>query len=194
MKLKPVILLPMVLVNVLEIASQAAQQTYDHATQVAQQLAAQQAAQAQSDGPSAITLTLIGQTVILLTTLAGFAYNIYRENRNRRWDLEDRKVERKKAADQLTNVSHQVNEVDQTVQRVRGDHNIIVRKIDRAAEIAAEAAAGNHALESRIAELSKMFEATDAPGPLLARVDANTQKTVEILTEGKPDDRSGQDT
>lgn len=37
---------------------------------------------------------IIGQIVILITTLAGFWRQLYRENRNRKWDVEDRNLTR----------------------------------------------------------------------------------------------------
>src|SRR5688572_11512617 len=52
--------------------------------------------------------TVLGQLVLLLTTIAGFVYTVYRENRNRRWDLEDRKRAREELTAHVEEQKHVV--------------------------------------------------------------------------------------
>lgn len=49
--------------------------------------------------------TLYGQALIFLTTFLGFAIQIYREKRNRRWDLEDRERARLEIAAKVESVA-----------------------------------------------------------------------------------------
>lgn len=66
--------------------------------------------------------TVLLQIIILITTLCGFAYTIYRENRNRKWDLEDREWARQQAIRRSKrmhkHVSTVVEQVGQQVQDV----------------------------------------------------------------------------
>lgn len=80
----------------------------------------------------------IAQIVILITTLASLGFQIYRENRQRKWSLEDRehaeqsrKVIRKKldeqriAIDENTEISRaafdQANHVNEKIARIGGE-------------------------------------------------------------------------
>lgn len=87
---------------------------------------------------------LVGQVVIFLTTVLGFGYNIYRENRNRRWDLEDRRIAREENQRAQQKVSNELA------------HNTTVTV--NAAAAASQVAHKAEALHQRLAQIQGMFE------------------------------------
>lgn len=136
--------------------------------------------------------TIMGQVLILLTTLLGFAYTIYRESRNRRWDLEDRERARHDFTRRVESVKAE--------QRTHGTINTraIVAKIDENTAVNAEAIAAANQHNQKIADLTKLFlEGQDPPDVLetmhhaadtLHRVDDNTKETVQRLRRMKHDE------
>jgi hypothetical protein len=52
------------------------------------------------------------QLVIWITTLTGFIYTIYRENRNRKWDLEDRRAARRQAIKRSRRLEKTMGNID----------------------------------------------------------------------------------
>lgn len=77
--------------------------------------------------------TITGQIIILITTILGFIYTVYRENRNRRWDLEDRERARKELADKLE-IQHA-----KVADKVNADQKVIIDKIQENTEISVSA-------------------------------------------------------
>lgn len=132
---------------------------------------------APSSTTSVDTTTIVGQAIILVTTVAGFWYNIYRENRNRRWDKEDRELARnalvetvkeqrvevvQKVADVAKEVEQKVAAVGDTlVAKADQQHSEVsaaiaenTEKTDQAIKVSQEA---NH-LSRKIAELARAYD------------------------------------
>ncbi len=82
--------------------------------------------------------TAIGQLIIFLTTIAGFIFTLYRENRNRRWDREDRE---QKAV--------------QLAAKVEAAHTAISDKIDENTMISREAFKEANDVNRKIATLTE---------------------------------------
>ena len=120
--------------------------------------------------PAAAQPTASNQFAILITTIAGFAsllathlFQFYKENRNRKWDLQDRASARE---EMLRHQKAQRVETLQTaveiarVSNINRDH--LLGAIDRKTELTAEAGAKTddfnsrlEALHQELAELSK---------------------------------------
>lgn len=124
-----------------------------------------------------VWVTLIGQAVIFLTTIAGFLYNIHRENRQRRWDLEDREYARQKIHQK---VEVKAAEVKEEVRQEIGAHAVqsaaqaqavadqVIGKIAENTAITTAAAAAavdaKRTTETRIKELTDMFQDSNGHG------------------------------
>jgi len=179
------VFLPMVGVNALE--------TYH--LYALQQAAGPQRTMA-SDG------TLLGQFVILVTTIATLLYQIFvrhaewkEKERQRKWDLEDRAAAREKIAEAQVAVHEKLDHTTRTVVR---EHLQLRQAIDentnittQAAAKASVAAAKAAATDQRISELRRIFEGDAAEQ--LDRIDTNTEETVERLRsseEGTQNDSS----
>jgi hypothetical protein len=111
--------------------------------------------------------TLLITTITgLVSTLATFAYNLYRENRNRKWDRENRELARTE----------------------------LLRRIDENTEVSVKAFREANDVNAKIAALTQQFyeavpqriEGEPTPN-VLKRVDENTQEAVQILREAKDD-------
>lgn len=102
---------------------------------------------------------LVTTTAGLVTTLGTFGYNIYRDNRNRRWDLENRRLAREE----------------------------VISRIDENTQISVQAFKEANDVNAKIATLTKQFydvalaENGEPTKNVLERVDENTKQTIEIL-------------
>jgi gas vesicle protein len=118
--------------------------------------------------------TVIGQIVVVVTTILGFAYTIYRENRNRRWDLEDRKRAREelqtlttstatklettvehRATELATALSSRATELAQTVDRQRHQ---LSEQLTENTQISKQAFHEANDVNQKIAELTRKFD------------------------------------
>lgn len=120
------------------------------------------------DRESSMSEVVVGQIVLFLTTLVGFAYQLYVQKRNRKWDLEDRKAiaealaKKVMAAETATVLAHES----------------IAAKIDENTAISIGAFREANTFNEKLIKLTQMFEG----GPVattLERVDETTQKTLE---------------
>jgi hypothetical protein len=75
----------------------------------------------------------VGQIILFLTTVLGFVITIYRENRNRRWDLEDRERTAKALVAQVDTVSKTL------ATKTAASHDALATKIDENTELTATA-------------------------------------------------------
>lgn len=101
---------------------------------------------------------LVTSVTTLVSTILGFGYNLYRDNRNRKWDLENRRLARDE----------------------------VMRKIDQNTEISVQAFKEANDVNAKIAALTRQFyESTHGEGApkVLLRIDENTQEAVQILRE-----------
>lgn len=96
-------------------------------------LTIQSIVQAATEGSPETLTTVLGQALILITTISGFAYTLYRESRQRRWDLEDRARARKDLA--ATLVGHEKAQIE----RAAAVKDVILDKIDENTQISREA-------------------------------------------------------
>lgn len=71
--------------------------------------------------------TVLLQLIILVTTLFGFAYTIYRENRNRKWDLQDREWAREQSILRQKRMKRHVTATGQEVLKQVGN---VEKKVD----------------------------------------------------------------
>ena len=111
--------------------------------------------QAQAEGAEALPGTMIGQVIIFLTTVAGFLFNIYRENRNRRWDLEDRAQARQQTATAAVAVKQ---ELETQTRVVNEAHRDLRQAIDDNTALTAAVADKALAADQRLAEICAQFE------------------------------------
>ena len=111
--------------------------------------------QAQSDGVESLPGTMIGQIIIFLTTVAGFLFNIYRENRNRRWDLEDRAQARQQTATAAVAVKQ---ELETQTRVVNEAHRDLRQAIDDNTALTAAVADKALAADKRLMEICEQFE------------------------------------
>ena len=96
----------------------------------------------------------------IITTVLGFAYNLYRDNRNRRWDLENRRLAREE----------------------------IVARLDENTDLSRVAFKEANDVNMKIAKLTQQFyEALPArvdgepTVAVIKRVDENTKEAVNLL-------------
>ena len=76
--------------------------------------------------------TVILQIVLFLTTVSGFGYTIYRENRNRKWDLEDRAAGRQQAIQRQNEISEKVDQkVGELTQKIEENTQLTVDSDER---------------------------------------------------------------
>ncbi len=117
-----------------------------------------------TDSVSVVVL-VAGQSVIFLTTIIGLLASWFRENRNRRWDLEDRSALAVKVQSQVDHTRMALHDKTEEVrvQTAQQAHKLI-QKIDENTEISrgafAEANAVNLKLlevKQEIARLTNMF-------------------------------------
>lgn len=127
--------------------------------------------------------TLIGQIVLMVVTLSGFAYTIYREKqkqiadeareerkrqdevRNRQWDLEDRERARKELAEKVEEqqrflalkVEDQKQRTDAHMQSITERGHTILKKIDENTAVNEQAITTANKHNEKIVELSRMF-------------------------------------
>jgi hypothetical protein len=121
--------------------------------------------QAQADGAEAIPGTMIGQIIIFLTTVAGFLFNIYRENRNRRWDLEDRARAREETMHRTTIAAVEVKrELDKQSRVVGQVHQELKQAIEDNTALTAAIVDKTINAEERLAEICAKFERGDRNG------------------------------
>ncbi|MBA3578916.1 MAG: hypothetical protein H0W42_02925 [Gemmatimonadaceae bacterium] len=113
--------------------------------------------------------------MLFLTTVAGFLYTIYREKRNRQWDLEDREDAR--------------HEAIRVALETKKD---IVQKIDDNTVVSVQAFAAANDVNLKIADLSEQFLAVttgsaraEASG---ARAEAATARIEALTTRDVPDE------
>ena len=104
-----------------------------HITWAAQQTTA--TASSQTDTLKVQTVdwtTVVLQIVLFLTTVSGFGYTIYRENRNRKWDLEDRAAGRQQAIQRQNEISEKVDQkVGELTQKIEENTQLTVDSDER---------------------------------------------------------------
>lgn len=141
--------------------------------------------------------SLAVQIILLITTLSGFVYTIYRENRNRRWDLEDRERARQELAqrvelatlrqasaatqhrDEIMEVIDKNTQMNEAALREANDVNRRIHDITRMfTEAKAEAQdAANTVADKAAAVEHEIHESAET----LGRVEHNTQEAVARL-------------
>jgi hypothetical protein len=123
--------------------------------------------QAQAEGGIAESLpgTLVGQIIIFLTTVAGFLFNVYRENRNRRWDLEDRARAREETMHRTNVAAVEVKkELDKQSRVVGQVHRELKQAIEDNTALTAAIVDKTINAEERLAEICAKFERGDRNG------------------------------
>lgn len=98
--------------------------------------------------------TILGQLLLFLTTIGGFAIQIYREKRNRQWDLEDRMMARQELA-----------------EKVATTHQKVIEKIEENTELSRVAFSEANDVNGKLLEISSQFRsASDRRGAEMRRV------------------------
>jgi hypothetical protein len=98
-----------------------------------------------------------GQTIIFATTVLGFSIQLFREWRNRKWDLEDRERARKDLEVKVTAVAATAKVANEAVMNKIDENTEISRGAFKEANNAYEAA--NHS-KQQILELSRAIDQT----------------------------------
>jgi seryl-tRNA synthetase len=127
-----------------------------------------------------MTLTIVGQVVILLTTLAGFAIQLYREHRNRKWDLEDRREAREQQRRETEMAAQKLAaKTEQTASK-------IIEKVQEGTEMSKKALAEANDVNKKIYNITRRFTESGAtPGELdaLAQIETTTKDIQEKVTD-----------
>lgn len=92
----------------------------------------------------------VAQIITLLTVIAGFWFQIYRENRNRKWDLEDRSAARKRLDDTTTGLAARTEALHADAEVGR---RIIAEKIDANTVISQQAFTEANNVNMKIASI-----------------------------------------
>lgn len=130
------------------------------------QPAAQEIVKAVTPAPAAITpqtwITVVLQVIIFLTTISGYIYMIYRENRNRRWDLQDREEARAAAAKRSEVVEQKVDKgikvTSVVASQLADTREELGKKIDENTQLTISTAEDN---ASKIERITKRFLVED---------------------------------
>jgi hypothetical protein len=107
---------------------------------------------------------MVGQLILFLTTISGFAYQIYKENRNRRWEVEDRKA-----------LAVKVEEVKESAAVA---HDQLVHKIEENTSISANAFNVANHVNAKIANLTRMFIEVQDDATAVAKVSKDVRANV----------------
>lgn len=115
--------------------------------------------------------TLLGQVLLFLTTLAGFAFQAWREARNRRWAKEEREDLAKKVEEQRQELTSKIDE--NTVLTARG------------VEASREAIRVGNNFNAKLQVVMGRFDALgdrerQRQSERIERIDATTQETNDI--------------
>lgn len=94
--------------------------------------------------------TLVGQFLLFLTTVIGFGIQMYRESRNRKWDLEDRKNARREMESKVESVK----------QETVAAHEVVVRKIEENTELSRTAFSEANNVNKKFLALANAINAT----------------------------------
>lgn len=87
-----------------------------------------------------MTQTILGQFLLFLTTIAGFAIQLYREKRNRDWDVRDRELARALIA-----------------KKVEVAHDAVLQKIEENTEISREAFTEANNVNAKLLSMSNQI-------------------------------------
>lgn len=113
--------------------------------------------------------TIVLQAVTWLTMVSGFIYTIYRENRNRRWDLEDRAEARKVALEQSQKLEKKVENVDKAAVVVAGEvaqaHRDLSAQIAENTAITVDAQAQSQDAKAKIDDFLERIRKADEHDP-----------------------------
>jgi hypothetical protein len=96
------------------------------------------------------TQTTLGQVALALITLAGFGLQMWKESRNRKWDLEDRERARKE-------LEMKVTEAQQTAVVA---NEAVIQKIDENTEISRNAFKEANNTNQKLLELAHAIDQT----------------------------------
>lgn len=93
---------------------------------------------------------ILGQILIFLTTVIGFGIQMYRESRNRKWDLADRAAAREQMKAEMQTVK------EETVVA----HEIVVKKIEENTEISRTAFSEANNVNAKLLTLAEAINTT----------------------------------
>jgi len=113
--------------------------------------------------------TIVLQAVTWLTMISGFIYTIYRENRNRRWDLEDRAEARRVTLEQSQKLEKKVDNVDKAAVVVAGEvaqaHRDLSAQIAENTAITVDAQAQSQDTKAKIDDFLERIRKADEHDP-----------------------------
>ena len=105
--------------------------------------------------------TAVGQFLLFLTTVLGFGIQLYREKRNREWDLADRELARKQLA-----------------AKVEIAHESVMKKIEENTEISREAFTEANNVNAKLLKLAQQID-----GSFDRRADDMRRRSSDLLKE-----------
>lgn len=147
--------------------------------------------------------TALGQLVLLLTTIAGFAYQYIREGRIRRWQEEDRRRRDEQrvldAEDRIRVAADLQRQVEIDAERVLEEHRAARRELAENTMISREAFTQANDVNQKIAAMGERFDQllidqesrmrqqqfTDAvnEAPRIRHIEETVEETAELLAE-----------
>lgn len=105
------------------------------------------------------------QLIILITTLAGFLYNWWRDGRQRRWDLEDRRLAREQALANAQKIHDSMQtaatKAAQAVNVTEHRSNVLEQKIDENTEMTRKAISEANNFNRKLADITARFLSGD---------------------------------
>ncbi len=147
---------------------------------------------------------LIGQLVIFLTTLAGIITAIYRENRNRRWDKEDRAAAReeqnRKIEATARNVASEALHVaEELAHHADVQQREILDKVQASADVSERTFKEANAFNQKLYNITAQFTSATV-AEVLGEIDATTKEThdavvviKDVVAGVEPDDGHAKD-
>jgi hypothetical protein len=121
--------------------------------------------------PQGELIILITTVAGIITTIIGFVVQLYRERRNRAWELEDRRL----TAEALQQKNEQTAAtLQKETQRTR---DMLARKIDENTKISADAFSEANAVNVKLARIDALIDGV--------RTQAQLEHVAEIVTDTK---------
>lgn len=139
------------------------------------------------DSNDQLTAILVGQVVTLILAILGFAVSLYREKRNRKWDLEDREAARLRQLEQqkatATALATKTEETATAISDKIDERTVaIMQKVEENTDISRKAFVEANHINEKILNITRRFMESE-PTETLERIDKTTEKTQTQVAE-----------
>lgn len=125
---------------------------------------------------------IIGQVVLLLTTLAGFYVQSKREERKRQWDVQDRENERLERREDARSIADRVKDSALKLrEKVETQHQAVIDEIQTNTKVSTDAFTEANNLNAKLLDMARQIRDLRAH-PILAfkeqrQIDAIDERT-----------------